>query len=111
MFKTKEINSSLVTARISTALRMHVGRGRDYSILEFSKQIGVDKRSVEDWRNGVTCPYSFKLVQCMSALPPEFTNYVIEIAGLHGAYEAEGTCDSYTILNKAAELVAKISGD
>ena len=111
MLKAKEINEALVTKRFASAFGMHVGRGKALTVEQFCQITGFESRSVGGWIRGESSPYLFRFLSIASVLPPPFLNQVIEISGLHGAYETEGTCDSYMILSKAAHLVAKISTD
>lgn len=76
--------------RLSRALSLYVGMGRDYSVDALADATGIKPRTIYAYLAGDATPGLFMLLRLCAALPPAFTNMLLEPAGLTGAHRADG---------------------
>lgn len=110
MLKAKEITKELIAQRVGNTLAQHVGRGKDYTVDEFSERIGADTRTVDSWRRRETAPHLFMWARCGAILPPTFSAELLELMGLSGVREAEtGAANPSNLLVSTTELSAMLA--
>lgn len=89
------VSCSAIREKQREALRLHVGRGRRYSVRQLSEATGVAETSIENAMRVLECPAFRPLKQEESAsiakfLGPSFTSVYLELSG-QGAFDvAEG---------------------
>lgn len=81
----------LFQAVFTAAFRDHVGtydaEGKAITLSDLAREIGKKPRTIEAWRDGETVPRGADLLALQAVLPASFTNRLLALAGLGGAYE------------------------
>lgn len=88
------ITQGTAAERLSRALHRHVGRGRDWTIERLAREAEVSTSHIE---KAMAAEHTFglaSLLRVMAALPPSFTNDVVELARLTGARRLNGQAQS-----------------
>lgn len=83
------LTAELVQERFTDALRVHVGKGKPWSVEALAEATGIDDRTIRGYHEGSACASMAKALALAAVLPPDFTNALLGLAGLGHAKRLE----------------------
>jgi transcriptional regulator with XRE-family HTH domain len=105
-----DLSQAVVAGRVQAALRLHVGRGRRWTVKELSRDTGIDPRTVESYLDGENCPSVEKLLRIARVLPADFLDMVLALIGMGGVEPiAPATADAFALMADAAGITAGLA--
>ena len=111
MVNPRDIDQDYVQDRFKGSFNYRVGVRKDFSAERLAEATGIPKRTVESHQDrSVGCPELYNLLKYFAVMPESFTNEILGLAGLTGAYRIEGPqVTPHEMLAHVCEIAAKLA--
>lgn len=109
MTNPASLTHEIAQEALTDALRLFVGLRKPWSVDGLAEATGIDSRTVKSYRDGDRCPDLARLLRLCAVLGPDFTNRVLEPAGLSGAAVMDATTDHLALNRDAAETLSGLA--
>ena len=101
------LDSGIVSEAFSDALRVHVGRGKPWSVEALAAETGIDFATVKGYHAGAHGPSLAKFLKIAAVLPDEFLNRIIGHIGYGAAVKLDPDQVSVLTVNRRiSDLIA-----
>ncbi|PLX36966.1 MAG: hypothetical protein C0605_07815 [Hyphomicrobiales bacterium] len=104
------MDGGFVAEAFSDALRVHVGRGKPWSVEALAAATALDFATVKGYHAGANGPSLAKFLTIAAVLPDEFINRVLALAGFGGAARLEpDAVSALTVNRQISDLMAQFA--